>query len=226
MQNSRLPMRKSPWTSAGAPLSGRCACSQAVTSSSSRQVARPPALPQPREAPDLALEIPLGPAEVAEAAALEVDAVQRRERGDHPLRHRGAVRGVAQAGRSRRGHRHAVEELHDVERHAEQRLVLAGGEHARDRHAGALQPAQHARLAQHVVGRRRQRRARRATEHDARALAAHAVGDVRVALADLGRVDRPAADPLLVQEPLDRVAVQQRREIDCVLRRRSGHRYV
>ena len=58
------------------------------------------------------------------------------------------------------------------------------------------------------------------------ALAADAVGDVRVPLADLGRVYRPAADPPLVQEPLDGVAVQQRREVDCVLRRRSGHRYV
>ena len=45
-----------------------------------------------------------------------------------------------------------VEELHDVEGHAEHGLVVARGEHARRAHVCVLDRAQHARLAQHVVG--------------------------------------------------------------------------
>jgi hypothetical protein len=149
--------------------------------------------------------------------------VQRRERGDHPLRHRSAVRGIAQARRRGGRHRHALEELHEVERHAEQRLVIARGEHARDRDAGALEPAQHARLAQDVVGGGRPRRA---SEHHAGALAPDSVGHVRVPLADLGGVDRAGSDAALVEKTLDRIAVQQRREVDCVLGQGSGHLYV
>ena len=53
-----------------------------------------------------------------------------------------------------RAHHLAVDTLHDVERRAEHREVVAGRDDAGDAHGLVLQQGQHAVLAQHVVGRR------------------------------------------------------------------------
>ena len=81
------------------------------------------------------------------------------------------------------------------------------------RHArrGVRERAQQARLAQHVVGARRQRRARRAAQHELLAAPLDQVGDVRVALADRARADLARAEPVLVEERLERVEHEQRR---------------
>ena len=78
----------------------------------------------------------------------------------------------------------AVDALHHVERRAGDGVVVAGGEHARHAHAACLERAQQERLAQHVVRRRRQRRARRTAQHPFAAVAADHVGDVGVPVAD------------------------------------------
>jgi hypothetical protein len=63
------------------------------------------------------------------------------------------------------------------------------------------------------MGRRRQRRARRAPQHEVFAAAADLVRHVRVALADPLRLDRPGAEPVLVEEGLERRFDDQRGEL-------------
>jgi hypothetical protein len=75
----------------------------------------------------------------------------------------------------------------------------------------ALERAQHARLAQHVVCAGRQRAARRSADDDLRAVVARdRVGDVRMPVAD--RLDRQLTCPelVLVEERLQRLEHQQR----------------
>ena len=86
----------------------------------------------------------------------------------------------------------AVHARHDVERRADHRRVIAHREHVG--HPRGRQRAHHARLAQHVVGARRQRRARRAADDALPALAADQVGHVRVPLADRRDVGRPGTE--------------------------------
>jgi hypothetical protein len=120
--------------------------------------------------------------------------------------------------------------LHHVEGHAEQRLVVAHGEHARRAGGRVLERAQQPRLAQHVMRGRRQRRPRRAPQHRARVPAPDQERDVRVALADALGLEPARADSLLVEERLERLAHEQRRELKVrsLLRRvhevRHGHR--
>jgi hypothetical protein len=71
-----------------------------------------------------------------------------------------------------------------------------------------------ARLAQHVVRRGRQRRARRAAEHELGLAAADQVGDVGVPVADGLRLDLAAAQPVRVQIRLQRAPHEQRRELE------------
>ena len=127
----------------------------------------------------------------------------------------------------------AVDALHDVEGRADDLLVLAGREHARDPRPGRPEGAQQARLAQHVVGALGNRRARRAAQHDLGVAAAHEVGDVGVAVADGLGGQVAAPDPVLVEEALERLDDEQRRPLvgrrlgvacdDVVRRGRDGH---
>ena len=77
----------------------------------------------------------------------------------------------------------ALDALHDVERRADDRGVVAHREHGGHARA-AGERRQHARLAQDVVRAGRQRAARRAAQHDVGAVAAQRVGHVGVAVAD------------------------------------------
>ena len=77
-----------------------------------------------------------------------------------------------------------VDALHDVERRADHATRRRRRRAPRARARGRRSAPQHARLAQDVVGAGRQRPARRAAQHELGAVAAHGVGDVRVALAD------------------------------------------
>ena len=105
--------------------------------------------------------------------------------------------------------------LHHVERDAEHVLVVAHRQHLRHPHRRVLERAQEARLAQHVVRGRRQRRARRAPQHDARVAPRDQERDVRVALADPLHLDAPVADPVRVEELLERLAHHERRQLEA-----------
>ena len=79
------------------------------------------------------------------------------------------------------------------------------------RHERELEP----RLAHHVVRGRRQRRSRRAAQHEPVGAALEQEGEVRAAaVADPARVDRPAAEAVLVEERLEPVEDQERRALE------------
>ncbi|MOA00083.1 hypothetical protein D3C78_1194290 [compost metagenome] len=121
-----------------------------------------------RPAADLAREVVARPAIVGQAHGAMVHAVQR---GDHPVHL--TVDGLALGGRhARQGlvHQHpAGEKLHQIERRADQRRVVAIGEHARHRHRAALQGAHDAVLAVDGMGRGHQQARRLGAQHIAAA---------------------------------------------------------
>jgi len=131
----------------------------------------------------VAVEVAGGLAEALEAARDPVHGVHLDEGVDQLLGDAAALAGESSASgtfevittpSSNSSHR----------RHAaEHRLVLAGGEHTRRAHIGVLCRVQKARLAQHVVRRRRQRWPRRPPQDEMLAAAPDLEGDVRVPLA-------------------------------------------
>ena len=103
----------------------------------------------------------------------------------------------------------ALDALHDEEGRADDRLVVADGEH-RGHARAAGEGRQHARLAQDVVGAGGQRAARWAAQHHVGALAAQGVGDIGVALADGLDLEVAGAQLVRVQEGHQRVEDEQR----------------
>ena len=166
-------------------------------------------LPQAQEAAQLALEVARRLAEAVEAGVAPVDGVDLDEPVDQLLADAPAVVAAVERGRDRARDDVALDALHDVEGRADDRLVVADGEHGGHARA-AGEGRQHARLAQDVVGAGGQRAARRAAQHNAGALAAQGVGDVRVALADGLDLDVAGAQPVRVQEGHQRVEDEQR----------------
>ena len=162
------------------------ACARRATPTSvveHRQLARLVVLPQPAEAPQLAVEV-AGRLAVAVAARTPPS----RRRGSRPARRRAPRRSrrrsssVSSARRQRAGDDVAGDALHDVERradHATRRRTPASTRGVRT--AASATARQQPRLAQHVVRGGRQRRARRAAQHELGVAAADQVGDVRVA---------------------------------------------
>jgi hypothetical protein len=110
------------------------------------------------------------------------------------------------------GHHVAVHPLHHVERRADHLLVVADGDHGRHARGGAEDRREQPRLAQHVMGRRRQRRARRAAQHPLAVVARDEERHVGVPLAHRLGPQRAAAETALVHERLQRAAHEQRRE--------------
>ena len=109
-----------------------------------------------RPAAHLAREIAARPAEIRQARRLRVDSVQDRQAFVHLRIDPRALAGVGAR------HRHRVEDppalaLHDVERRADDRIVLAQEVHLRQRQAGAGQRLLHPVFALDRVGRRQQR---------------------------------------------------------------------
>ena len=181
-----------------------------MTSSSAAQLARAVVLPQPGEAPQLALEVARRAAVALEAARAPVGGVDLDERVDQLARRSAALQALRQLG----GDHVAVDALHHVERRAGDGLVVARRQHARDAHVRALERAQQQRLAQHVVRGRRQRRPRRAAQDPFTAVAPDHVGDVGVPVADRLGLDLAAAEPVRVEEGLERTAHEQRRAVE------------
>jgi hypothetical protein len=107
----------------------------------------------------------------------------------------------------------AVEVVHDVERDAEQALVLAHGHDRREPHEAALAQGElQSRLADHIVRGRRKRGARRAPEHEPTRLALQQEREVRAApLADAVSPELTHAEPVLVEERLHPIEHEERR---------------
>ena len=105
----------------------------------------------------------------------------------------------------------AVEVLHHVERLAEG-VLLAERDDPRDADAEPGERQLQAGLAEHVVRRGRQRRPRRAPEHEPRPVPLDEEGDVRAAGPDPAHRGRAGAEPLLVEEALDVLEHEQRRD--------------
>jgi hypothetical protein len=170
-------------------------------------------LPEAGEAAQLAVEVARRLAEAVEPARPPVGVVHLHERVDELLADRApAGRVVERGGHGGRDHV-ALDQLHDVERRADHALVVARREHRRRARGGRLERLQQARLAQHVVRRRRQRPARRAPQHPRLTAAADQVRHVGVALAERLGLHGAAAQPEPVQVRLERPPHQQRRQL-------------
>ena len=174
-----------------------------------RELTRAVALPQPGEARELALEVAVRAAEALEAGRAPVDRVEGDERVDERRAHRAAVRLGVERRRHRLVDHDPVDPLHHVERRADHGVVVARGQHPRHGRA-TLERAQHARLAQHVVRAGRQRAARRAAEHEVRAVAAQRERDVRVAVADRRDLRLARAEAVRVEPGHERLEDEQR----------------
>ncbi len=103
--------------------------------------------------------------------------------------------------------------LHYVERAADHPLVVAYGKHLGHASGRVLQGSQQARLAQHVVGARRQwrRAGGGATPARGAAISLDQVGDVGMPIADRLRSDLSGAEIVLVQEATQRLQDEQGR---------------
>ena len=197
------------------PDSGLCSPSHARDVVEHRQLARLVVLPQAAEAPQLALEVAGRLAVALQPARLPVDRVDLDQRVDELL---AEPRRRSSSRRARRAARSTItsprDALHHVERRADHRLVVAGGEHRRRAHVGGLERASRraSRSTSCAEGGSGGRGGRRSTSSVV--AAADQVGDVGVALADRLGLDRPAAEPVRVEEGLQRAPHEQRREVE------------
>ena len=160
------------------------------------EVARPVDLPQLREAAHLPLEIAALAHEVRDAGRVHVDRVDLDQRVDEiePEPPPGAL--VLESGRQRVRHDVALEEVHDVERDADHALVLADGADHGEPDAVRRERELEARLAHHVVGGRRKRRARRPAQDESPLVPLQEKREVRAAaLADAAGAHRPVPSP-------------------------------
>ena len=107
----------------------------------------------------------------------------------------------------------SVQIRHDVERHAENGLVLRDRDDRRQAREPRLPQRQlESRLPHHVVRRRRKRRPRRAPQHEETVVALEQEGEVRAAaLADPPRPQLARAEAVLVEECANAVEHEQRR---------------
>ena len=124
--------------------------------------------------------------------------------------------GILVERRRQSGRDHSsVDVVHDVERDAEQGVVLAYGANVRDADPERCERELQARLAHDVVRRGRQRRPWRPPQHVPRSVVAlEQEGEVRAAaLADPVRLQRARSQSVLVEERTDRFQDQQRRAL-------------
>jgi hypothetical protein len=138
-------------------------------------------------APDLSLEVPAGPAVVAQPDRREIDAVQLGEREVQLVVDRGPLGGF-EPRQPRVAEDAPGQEVHDVERRPDHARVGAQVAHDRHRHARARQRRHHLVLAVHLVRAGQQRPRRLLAEH-VQTLSARRVGGEQE-----GRVRRAALE--------------------------------
>lgn len=148
-------------------------------------------------AAQLPVQEPLGASEVPEADGLRVDGVQLHEGVDQTQHRLAGALGAQRGELLRRAVRGALDVLHDVERRADDRVVLAEQHRFRDRDGRRVQPADHAVLALHVV-RGGQHMTQRRPPDDPSAGAVRLrdeVGQVRTAALDEPGLERSVHQP-------------------------------
>ena len=163
----------------------------------------------PRQTGELALEEAVGAAEVLEAACAPVDGVQRPERIDERLADAAPLLGVVETGRQRRGADLALQVLHDVEGHVHRLALARDAEHRGHRHVRARERLEDARLAQHVVGARRERARRRAAQYNGAPARRDGVGEVGVPVADALHHDGGRGDARPLEPGLERLELER-----------------
>ena len=115
---------------------------------------------------ELALDVALLAAEVAEADGVDVDGVDRGQHVDDRLAGRaGAASASSASAAARVADDGAVDEAHDVERRAVDRLVGAQADGRGDRHVGRAEGGDDRVLAAHVVGGGQHVAERRPAQH-------------------------------------------------------------
>ncbi len=165
-----------------------------------------------RPARDLAAHVVARFAVVGQAHGGVVHGVQRGDHAVHLAVDGGAL-GRVHAGQ-RLVHEHAaLQKLHHVERRAQQRRIVAVGQHARHGHGRVLQRAHHAVLAVDGVGRCDQRPRGLLAQH---VVAAFRRGDAK------GGVGLPARQYRGRERPRARQALRAQVVAQRVQRQRSG----
>jgi len=114
---------------------------------------------------DLTLEEACGFAELPETDRLEIDGVESREDVDEFVGGGKSLSGVEMSDIIGIGVDDALDEVHEVEGHAQHRVVLAERHGSRDGNIGALKAGLDSEFPSHVVGGGQERTHRRATEH-------------------------------------------------------------
>ena len=136
-------------------------------------------LPLPLPSGKLPGQVSLRAPEPGQPGGGDVHAVDRREHLDQP------VRELPRLGRREPlailagTQHHAVHEVHQVERRADDAGVVADGNRCRHRDVGAVQRGQHPELSGHVMGGRQHVPERRAPQHQPGTAKVNAVGEVR-----------------------------------------------
>ncbi len=160
---------------------------------------------------ELAFEVAVGTAETLESGCAPIDFLHRDEHVDHLLADLAALRGRLREMLVVGANDVAAHVLHQVERRADVRRIVARSVHARDRDGGRLQSLQHAIFAHHVVRGRQQRSARRASQRPRMAVEVNEVNLVGMAERDIfGAKCGGVAELALLEEALEAVQVDRR----------------
>ena len=177
-------------------------------------------LPEVREAANLAFEVAAGSPERGERGGRHIGGVDLGERVDEVEPERVSRVRCFEPWWELLGDHVPVEVAHDVERDADHALVVADRDDVGEaREPGGADRLLEPSLAHHVVSRGRQRRPRRAAEHEALAAALDQEGEVRpTAVPDPSSGDRPRTELVLVQKRLDVLFDDQRRQHEPMLR--------
>ena len=152
-----------------------------------REVACPRLLPLAVPPLELALDVALAPAEIAQPDGVGVDGVDARQHVRDLVPCSGAGVHIERPGRRRIPRHQPVDEAHHVEGSAVDRLVLAQADDGRHGHVGRRQRRDDAVLAAHVVGGGQDLPERRAAQHP---------GVAGGVVDPVGEVGAPARDQL------------------------------
>ena len=153
---------------------------------------------------DLSMQESIGPAEVAESDGIDVDGVEFGEHVDEGVGGGELLGGVESGDGVSVGVHRARHELHQIERVADDRLVIAHGDGAGHGNGAGTQRLLDAVLAAHVVGGGEQRTHRRSSQHPIVVSAADTEGEIGGAAREMGDTDRSDQIECVRQPTLER----------------------
>ena len=212
-----LPRRKSPWTTVSGRAVGHGFCKLGRDVVDLRELARLVDVPKLCEAPHLPLVVAPRTRERRKPGTGDIGGVDLDERIDQVVAKPTAGRLALEPGRQLVRRNVAVDVLHDVERHAEDALVVADGDdRGKSNEPRIAQRQLQPRLTYDVVRRGRQRRTRRPAKDEATLVALEQEGEVRAAaFADAPRPHVARAEPVLVEERPHAVEHEQGRLLEA-----------